>query len=517
MSDDKSREFKPRLGKPRDRTRTAPVTFRALVERAIAEQGGDPRRLGRPARDRKPSGRFNARGRGREAAAALEGHGDWEIEPGALWAPGMRFRARRVVVKARVVKLKGIDSQAIAAHLRYLQRDGVTSDGQSGQAYSSFEDRADTKAFAERGQEDRHQFRFIVAAEDGIELGDLKPHTRRLMRQMEQDLDTRLDWIAVDHYNTGHPHTHVVVRGVTDDDKILYIAGDYIAHGIRARASDLVTRELGRQSEWDVQQKLGREIGHDRFTRLDRALLGQAWSTCASPRIRIILCAPIATSSSPACRSWRGWSLQTPRTPGIWELSPKLEPVLKQLGARSDTLAIMQAALGEEASDRALATFMIHRDLPQSPVTGRLVGKGLADDGLGDIAYLVIDGVDGRVHSIEASIALLPEEVRRGAILTIGRAPSARTVDKTIAALAARNDGFYDPRQHLDSARRTERNSGRRLRRPRGRPRPPPRSPAQSWHRRSARCQSLGHPGRLPGAGGGLRCARGPQASPGHS
>ena len=188
----------------------------------------------------------------------------------------MRFRARRVVVKARVVKLKGVESQAIAAHLRYLQREGVTIDARRGRAYSAVEDEADPKVFAERGSKDRHQFRFIVAAEDGVALGSLRPFTRRLMRQMEQDLDTVLDWVAVDHYNTGHPHTHVVVRGVTDEGKILYIAGNYIAHGIRARASDLVTRELGRQSELELQQKLGREVDEDRFTRLDQTLLDQA-------------------------------------------------------------------------------------------------------------------------------------------------------------------------------------------------------------------------------------------------
>jgi type IV secretory pathway VirD2 relaxase len=82
--------------------------------------------------------------------------------------------------------------------------------------------------------------------------------------------------VAVDHYNTGHPHTHVVIRGVTDEGKILYIAGNYIAHGIRARASDLVTRELGRQSELELQQKLGRKVDEDRFTRLDQTLLDQA-------------------------------------------------------------------------------------------------------------------------------------------------------------------------------------------------------------------------------------------------
>jgi len=62
---------------------------------------------------------------------------------------------------------------------------------------------------------------------------------------------------------------------VTDDGKILNIAGDYIAHGIRHRAAEIVTLELGMQSEWEVQQKLGHEVDQDRFTRLDRAILDE--------------------------------------------------------------------------------------------------------------------------------------------------------------------------------------------------------------------------------------------------
>ncbi|HEY6984126.1 hypothetical protein [Reyranella sp.] len=91
---------------------------------------------------------------------------------------------------------------SIATHLRYLQREGVTLDGKRGHAYSATDDQADAKDFVERGREDRHQFRFIVAAEDGVELGDLKPFTRELMVQMEKDLDTALDWVAVDHFNS---------------------------------------------------------------------------------------------------------------------------------------------------------------------------------------------------------------------------------------------------------------------------------------------------------------------------
>ena len=84
----------------------------------------------------------------------------------------------------------------------------------------------------------------------------MRAFTRGLMQQVEADLGTDLDWIAVDHHNTGHPHTHILVRGVTDDGKILNIAGDYIAHGIRYRASELVTLELGPQTELDVARKL---------------------------------------------------------------------------------------------------------------------------------------------------------------------------------------------------------------------------------------------------------------------
>ena len=226
------------------------------------------------------------------------------------------------------------------------------------------------------------------------------------MRQVEQDLDTTLDWIAVDHYNTGHPHTHLLVRGITDEGKILYIAGDYIAHGIRARASNLITRELGRQSELEVQQKLASEIDHDRFTRLDRTLLTEAEDGQVDLRIspqqsylvrvnRHLLISRLEKLEAMGLAKLTG--------PGIWELSPKLEPTLKQLGDRIDTLNIMRDALGEPAAERSVANFRIHRAVPPTPVTGHLVGRGLAGDGLDDKAYLVVDGVNARVHYVAHS------------------------------------------------------------------------------------------------------------------
>ncbi len=213
-------QFRIRPGRVRDRAggravravRPRPKTFLAEVHQAIRRAGGDPNRLGSAG---KGSGRFNARGRGAAAAAGLKGRSAWSRD-----ASGVRTRARRVTVKARIVKLnpqrgaargrRSSARKAVDAHLRYLERDGVNRDGEKGQVYSAERDAEDGRAFLDRGRDDRHQFRFIVSAEDGVELADLRETTRDLMQTMEADLGTRLDWIAVDHHNTGHPHTHIL-------------------------------------------------------------------------------------------------------------------------------------------------------------------------------------------------------------------------------------------------------------------------------------------------------------------
>ena len=392
MPKDESNDFRPRLGKPRDRLRKGPRTTTALIVRSVAQQGGDLRRLSQPPRDAS-----------QVAGSMPVAVGEQPLRPSKVTAAGNFMPITRTAQacalepaasssKRGSSSLRVWRAKPIAAHLRYLQREGVTIDARRGRAYSAVEDEADPKVFAERGSKDRHQFRFIVAAEDGVALGSLRPFTRRLMRQMEQDLDTVLDWVAVDHYNTGHPHTHVVVRGVTDEGKILYIAGNYIAHGIRARASDLVTRELGRQSELEVQQKLGREVDEDRFTRLDQTLLDQAQDGRVDLRIspgQSYLVRVNRHLLISRLEKLKAMQLATPIEPGVWHLSPQLKPILTQLGERIDTLNLMRDALGEAAAHRAVANYMIHRDVPRSPVTGHLVGKGLAGDGLGDNAYLV--------------------------------------------------------------------------------------------------------------------------------
>ena len=93
---------------------------------------------------------------------------------------------------------------------------------------------------------------------------------------MEADLGTKLDWVAVDHYNTGHPHSHVVIRGKDDLGKDLIIAQDYITDGVRLRAQERATLELGPETDLELREKLRAEIAAERFTRIDRAMIAEA-------------------------------------------------------------------------------------------------------------------------------------------------------------------------------------------------------------------------------------------------
>ena len=371
-------------------------------------------------------------------------------------------------MKARVVKLNPqrgaargrqfVSAKAVDAHLRYLERDGVTKDGAKGQVYSAQRDTEDGRAFLDRGRNDRHQFRFIVSAENGSELSDPRETTRDLMRQMEADLGTRLDWIAVDHHNTGHPHTHVLMRGVTDDGKTLNIAGDYIAYGIRERASDIVTLELGRQTELEVTKQLEREVDADRFTRLDRMLIaeqrGNEFTDLRPDQDMRDTFRQNRALLIERARKLERMGLAREIEPGEWIVLSKAEPVLRELAEHGDIIKTMHRALEREglAEDRPLAGYVLHREHATKRIVGRVLDKGLGGDELGERVRLVIDGVDGRVHHIEIDAARA-EDVGRGMIVVAGSAPpSPSAADRNIIDVAGEG-GVYRPSEHLERAR----------------------------------------------------------------
>ncbi|CAG0990623.1 hypothetical protein RHIZO_02232 [Rhizobiaceae bacterium] len=310
-------------------------------------------------------------------------------------------RSRGAVIKTRVVRHTA-RSAPLAAHLGYLRREGVTRDGEKARLFGPETDDADPKAFAERCQDDRHHFRFIVSPEDAVEMSDLKTFTRELMGQMEKDLGTKLDWVGVDHWNTEHPHVHVIVRGRADDGQDLVISRDYIKEGMRARAQDLITQELGPRTDHEIRRTLERQIDTERWTQLDRQLARDGYRT------GVIDLAPHPDRQPDEfhalkvgrLRKLESFGLADQIGPGQWVLSENAEATLRELGERGDIIKRIHRGLMERGIERGASAYVLAGESIDDPVIGRLVDRGL-DDELKGTAFAVVDGVDGRTHHIK--------------------------------------------------------------------------------------------------------------------
>src|SRR5262245_41187222 len=455
MSRDDSFDFRPKPGRVRDRgdrTGHRARSFVTQVMAAAAKANGGPLapsqlrgQRGGTVRARPRKGRCCRIGRGQAVADRLK------------LTAGERARGkgmRRVVVKARIVRLK-MGSRAADAHVRYLQRDGTTRDGERGRLYGADTDEADGRAFTERGREDRHQFRFIVAPEDGDKLSDLRAFTHGVMRQMEKDLGTRLDWVAVDHFNTGHPHSHVIVRRTRRSRP-----GPDHRPGLHHRRHAAACPGLGDPGAWPGDRSGAAsktsEVSAERFTRIDRGMMVETREGALDLRPEA---GQVRGDFDRALRIGRlqklaRYGLAKEAEPGVWTLSEKLEPTLRGLGERGDIVKAMTRALAARGQERALGTFDLHGEETRTPIVGRLIDKQLTDE-LGDRIGVVIDGVDGRVHHVALRESSAAEEAPIGSIVEVGRARSERPADHNVAEVAG-GTGEYRSREHSALAEATK-------------------------------------------------------------
>lgn len=347
-------------------------------------------------------------------------------------------RTRGAVVKARVVR-HSARSAPMGTHLDYLRRDGVTRDGEKARLFGPGTEDADGRAFAERCGGDRHHFRFIVSPDDAPDMSDLRSFTRDLVSQMETDLGTRLDWVAVDHWNTAHPHIHVIVRGVRDDGQDLVISRDYIKGGMRDRARDLITQELGPRTDHDIHRTLETQVEAERWTQLDRQLVRDAG------KFGIVDLAPSADRQPDEFHALKVGRLRTLEILGVagqvghsqWFIKPEAETVLRELGLRGDIIKRMHRALTERGIERGSASYVLAGESLDVPIIGRLVERGL-DDELRGSAYAVVDGVDGRTHHIKLPHLDAAGDSPPGSIVELRSYEDAKGTRRV--ALAVRSD-----------------------------------------------------------------------------
>jgi type IV secretory pathway VirD2 relaxase len=330
-------------------------------------------------------------------------------------------------------------------HLLYLERDGVDRDGTPGNFYGVGEvfDRA---AFEAPLPGEKRQFRFIVSPEDAAQV-DLQTFVRELVGQMEKDLGRPLLWAAVDHYNTEHPHAHVVIRGVDAHGRDLFIPERYIQKDLRSRAEQQLTRELGPRTEREIAQQRAREIEHERFTSVDRTIEklvdvdGRSIDPKGIAKLGSQMRATVVARLSTLAR----FGLATRATFGRWELAETWKADLFQLGTRGDIIKRLHQVA---PADPSRYRFVEPADL-RAPIEGLVRAKALHDELTGEL-FAAVETPRGEVHYVR-----LPKEaaefVGEGDIVRVVRTTESwvKSTDQVLGRIAALNRGIYDPEAHL--------------------------------------------------------------------
>ncbi len=361
---------------------------------------------------------------------------------------------RRVIVKTHLVRMDAKGAAAQRLHLDYVERDGTGANGEPAKLYNRERSEVDKEAFIERGADDRHQFRIIVSPEDARELQDLTAYTRDLVNQVEHDLGTKLDWVAANHYDTGQPHTHLIISGQRDDGTDLIIPRKYIAHGMRERAQELVELELGPVPEIEGRKRMARMVTQERLTALDRSLFHRAENGV------------VDFSDQPKRGArWRqqlgrmrakhleGLGLTEPLGKGRWRIAPGAEAILRRIGERSDIIKAVHRAMHDNQALRMMDASSIFNPTSDTakPITGVIIDKGVADD-VNDRAFIVVDSLESK--SVYVSIggeARLPE-FAKGEIVTVRPANlEPRQSDHTIAKIADAHGGRYSTVLHMEA------------------------------------------------------------------
>ena len=263
----------------------------------------------------------------------------------------------------------------------------------------------------------------------------------------------RLPGGAVNHYNTDNPHAHVVVRGVDQAGREVWIDRAYITERMRWQAQHLLTEELGPRPEHEIERQLDREIGQERLTSVDRQL-----AAVLAPDQTTDVARLAAKSGDGERRRLVGrlqkletLQLAVRTTAGSWKLSPEWQIALRELGERGDVIKRIHRAMGADGDPARYEVVDASVDRP--PIEGVVRRKGLHDELRGD-AYAVVETPRGKAAYVRLD-ASSAETLVEGSVVRITVEPQkwAKPIDRVLDRVARENGGVYDAKAHLEALR----------------------------------------------------------------
>jgi len=298
------------------------------------------------------------------------------------------------------------------AHGRYLARESATIEANpKAVGFSADNQKIDISNELDRWQSagDPLLWKLIVSPEFG-DRADLPRLTREMMQRVAEDLNTDVEWVAVAHHNTEHPHVHIALRGITADGRPLRLDRDYIKNGLRNVAEELCTAQLGYRTEMDAEEAERREVLEVRFTSLDRRILRAGTVDSDSRDLQVQ--AGTITGEMPRFARVReqhvagrlayleSMGLATASGPGNWMVRRDFECVLRAMQRTNDHQKTLSSH-GVLPSDERLPIQVLQWQNHPEGVQGRILVHGQEEfSGQG---YLMLEGTDAHIHFIQYS------------------------------------------------------------------------------------------------------------------
>ena len=355
------------------------------------------------------------------------------------------FRTTRTYLQrcsVRVSYSRNVTAGQWRAHGRYIERESAAHE-KHGKAvgFDTSGQPIDVAAKLAGWQTagDQRLWKLIISPEFGDRV-DLERLTRDVLERMEKDTRSGLEWLAVTHYNTQHPHVHIALRGRTRDNQPLNLSREYVKHGIREVAENCCTKQLGPRTALDATDAERREVRQKRLTSLDRRIIADApdddsaWFTVVRNPARHgpTEIARVHEQHVVARLAFlETMRLATSVRPNTWRVRRDLPDILRAMQRTSDHQKML-AAHGVLMSDERLPIIVMDWRKNEF-VEGRILVHG-QDESSGR-SYLMLEGTDAKVHLIHYTPEI--EQARRQGRL---RTNSFVTLRRTLAAANAMLD-----------------------------------------------------------------------------
>lgn len=156
-------------------------------------------------------------------------------------------------------------SKSIEAHKEqinsYLVKEGKGREGKVPPLYGT-----DVKEY-KKHMVDKNFRIFLSPSSNTIPLSIL---AKKFVDALQSQTGYKISWIAAEHYDTAHPHVHILINGKDQKGKDIFFPRDLVKTFMRENAKNLCTSLIGSRTKDDIKCEINGSLSSSRFTNIDK-------------------------------------------------------------------------------------------------------------------------------------------------------------------------------------------------------------------------------------------------------